>query len=175
MVHVRHFEQKDAQHVSEILIAAFKSFLRDRFDEISAASFAPEELIKGAHVKDKFAVSEIFVAEEEGKILGAVKATAGSNGLGAFDYVGVDPEYHCHGVGSILMAKAEEFWAKHKQRKIHTCVSAHNKRAIMYYLKHDFVPEGYCKDHFREGVDEIILGRFLKSTETRPKRCRHPQ
>ena len=51
----------------------------------------------------------------------------------------------------------------------------HNKKAVMYYLKHDFVPEGYCKDHFREGVDEIILGRFLKSTETLPKRCRPPQ
>jgi hypothetical protein len=32
----------------------------------------------------------------------------------------------------------------------------------MYYLKHDFIPEGYRKDHFIEGVDEIVLGRFLK-------------
>ena len=162
MVTVRHFEQKDAQRVSEILIAAFKSFLGDRFDEISADRFSPEEMIRTAHAEDNFSVSDIFVAEEEGRILGAAKATAGTNGLGGFDFGGVDPEYHSHGIGSALMAKAEEFWAKHQQRKIHTCVSAHNKKAIMYYLKHGFVSEGYCRDHFREGVDEIVLGRFLK-------------
>ncbi len=32
----------------------------------------------------------------------------------------------------------------------------------MYYLKHDFIPVGYQKDHFFAGVDEIILDRFLK-------------
>ena len=34
----------------------------------------------------------------------------------------------------------------------------------MYYIKHDFVPESYCRDHFRPEVDEIILGRFLKNS-----------
>jgi len=107
-------------------------------------------------------ISQIFVAEENGRILGVVKVTAATNGLGCFDYVGVDPVCHARGIGALLMAQAERFWQEHRQRKIHTCVAANNKKAIMYCLKHDFVPEGYCRDHFRPGVDEIILGRFLK-------------
>lgn len=162
MVNVRPFETKDAQRVSDILVAAFKSFLKDRFNENDTAHSRPAELIKGAHVKDQFMESRTFVAEEDGKVLGVVKVTARTNGLGMFDVVGVDPNCHAHGIGALLMARAEAFWAEHKQRKIDTCVSAHNKKAIMYYLKHDFIPEGYRKDHFREGVDEIILGRFLK-------------
>jgi ribosomal protein S18 acetylase RimI-like enzyme len=162
MVTVRPFVKEDAQRASEVLIAAFKSFLEDRFDEGCAAHFHPEVLVQGAHVEDPFMVSRIFVAEEDGDVLGVVKVTARTNGLGMFDYAGVDPNSHARGIGSLLMAKAEEFWAEHQQRKIDTCVSAHNKKAIMYYLKHDFIPEGYRKNHFLEGVDEIILGRFLK-------------
>ena len=121
-----------------------------------------KNLKKNANTRDSFHKSKILIAEENGKIIGVVKVGAGTNGLGSFDYVGVDPECHAHGVGSFLMNKAEEFWAERNQRKIGTCVSAHNKKAVTYYLKHDFIPEGYRKDHFFEGVDEIILGRFLK-------------
>ena len=76
--------------------------------------------------------------------------------------VRVAPECHARGIGSLLMARAEAFWTEHKQREIHTCVSAHNQKALMYHLKHDFIPEGRCRDHFLDGVDEIMLGRFLK-------------
>ncbi len=162
MVTVRPFKKKDAERVSEVLIAAFKSFLKDLFDEKSAAHFHPDVLTKEAHVEDLFQVSRIFVAEENDTVVGVVKVTARPGGLGTFDYVGVDPDSHAHGIGSCLMARAVAFWTEHKQRKIDTCVSAHNKKAIMYYLKNDFIPEGYRRDHFRKGVDEIILGRFLK-------------
>ena len=162
MIAVRPFEAKDATRASAVLLAAFRSFLRDRFDEGLAAHFRPDVLLKEAQVEDQFMVSRMFVAEQDGAILGVVKVTARTNGLGMFDYVGVDPDAHGHGVGALLMARAEEFWAEHRQRKIDTCVSAHNKKALLYYLKHDFIPEGYRRDHFRQGVDEIILGRFLK-------------
>lgn len=160
MITARDFEVKDAGRVSEILISAFRTFLGNKVDE--SKFFAPEELKKNANSRDSFHESKIIIAEEDGRILGAVKVGAGTNGLGSFDYVGVDPECHAHGVGAFLMNKAEEFWAEHNQRKISTCVSAHNRKAVMYYLKNDFIPEGYRKDHFFEGVDEIILGRFLK-------------
>ena len=77
--------------------------------------------------------------------------------------VGVAPDYFGKGVGAILMQAAEGFWTKKKQRKISTCVSAINQRALIYYIKHGFIPEGYCRDHFRRGVDEIVLGRFLRN------------
>ncbi len=162
MVCVRAFEPADAQQASEILVAAFKVFLQDRFDRTLAAHFQPDALIQGACTESRFMVSRMFVAESGNDIVGVVKVTARDNGLGMLDFIGVDPESHARGIGALLMARAEEFWAEHDQRKIETNVSAHNKKTLMYYLKHDFIPEGYCRDHFREGVDEIILGRFLR-------------
>lgn len=162
----RDFEARDAEGASAILIAAFRSFLGDRVEDGTAAHFQPAELLRTARVEDAFSVSRIFVAEEGGRLLGVVRVTAQTNGLGRFDYVGAAPDAQ-PGVGSLLMARAEAFWKEHDQRKIDTCVSAHNKRALRYYLKHDFIPEGYRRDHFREGVDEIILGRFLKKGGSR--------
>jgi ribosomal protein S18 acetylase RimI-like enzyme len=144
------------------MIAAFRGFLGEKLDDDLLAHFAPEEIAKGAHSVSRFAESQTFVAEESGRICGVVSVTARSNGLGTFSSIGVDPDCQSRGIGSLLMARAEQFWRERRQRKIDTCVSAHNKKALMYYLKHDFVPEGYRRDHFLVGVDEIILGRFLK-------------
>ncbi len=157
---VRPMDAGDAPRASAILNAAFRGFLGDKFPEDSP-HFHPDILIATARVEDPFMSSRIFVAEQQGKVVGVVKVTAGRNGLGVFDYIGVDPDSHTRGVGSLLMAKAEEFWRDHHQRKIDTCVSAHNTKAIKFYLKHGFIPEGYRRDHFIVGVDEIILGRFL--------------
>jgi ribosomal protein S18 acetylase RimI-like enzyme len=165
MAHVRPFESRDASRASEILVAAFRGFLRDRFDDNLAAHFAPELLTQNTHVVGRFSESRLFVAEDGDRVVGVVSVSAGSNGLGTFNYVGVDPDCQSQGIGSLLMARAVEFWTEHRQRKIDTCVSAHNKKALMYYLKHDFVPEGYRRDHFIPGVDEIILGRFMKKEQ----------
>jgi ribosomal protein S18 acetylase RimI-like enzyme len=162
MLRVRDFEAGDAARVSEILKAAFRSFLGEKFDLIPTEHFTPESLASAASSKGRFSETRSFVAEDDGRVLGVIKATAGTNGLGCLDSVGVDPECHAKGVGAALMAKAEEFWAERGQRKIWTCVSAHNKKALFYYLKHDFMPEGFQRDHFIPGVDEIMLGRFLK-------------
>lgn len=161
MAHVRPFEASDAPRASEILVAAFRGFLGARFDDNLAEHFAPAVLAQSAHVTGRFSESRIFVAEEAGRVVGVVSVTAGTNGLGTFNFVGVDPACQSLGIGSLLMGRAVEFWKEHRQRKIDTCVSAHNKKALMYYLKHDFVPEGYRRDHFLPGVDEIVLGRFL--------------
>jgi len=157
---VRLFEKRDAGRASEIMKSAFRSFLKEKYSD--NGYFDPEELIKHAAAENRFTDNALFVAEEDGKLVGVVKVSAGKSGLGAFEWVGVDPECHARGVGAALMAKAEEFWRGRRQRKISTCVSSHNKKAILYYLKHDFIPEGYRSDHFIEGVDEIILGRFLR-------------
>jgi ribosomal protein S18 acetylase RimI-like enzyme len=162
MITVRKFEDGDAARASEILRAAFRSFLGEKYSD--SGYFSPEELVKRARLEDKFSVTAVFVAEEDGRLAGVISVCAGANGLGSLENIGVDPNCHSRGIGGLLMAKAEEFWTERKQRKIGTCVSAHNKKALMYYLKHDFIPEGYRRDHFIPGVDEIILGRFLRNS-----------
>ena len=162
MLNTRQFEDQDAGRVSKILSAAFKSFLLDNFDDLSKAHFEPEEIsARVTKAPGRFGETIAFVAEDDGKVIGYIEVTAGKNGLGMLDIIGVDPECFSKGVGKALMAQAEKFWAKHNQRKIATCVSAHNTKALIYYIKNGFIPEGYQKNHFHEGVDEIMLGRFL--------------
>jgi ribosomal protein S18 acetylase RimI-like enzyme len=162
MVKIRTFQEDDAQQVSKIMIAAFKTFLGNDFTQDDEDYWAPEYLAKISLGKNHFSETISFVAEENGKIRGYVRVTSSRSGLGSFEVVGVDPDCFAKGVGSLLMKEAEKYWQRTKMRKISTCVSAHNKRALIYYIKHGFIPEGYRKDHFRDGTDEIILGKFLK-------------
>ena len=165
MVAIRRFEAKDAPRCAEINLAAFKSFLADKIGadhEFFKTHFTPELLLKHAAGKDDLSEQATFVAEEDGKIVGLVTVSATSLGLGSFESVAVAPDCFSKGVGTLLMRAAETFWAERRQRKISTCVSAHNKKALMYYLKNDFIPDGYRKDHFFPGVDEILLSRFLQ-------------
>ena len=158
---IRKFRPEDAEEVSKIMIAAFKSFLGDKFDKGDLKSFSPKVLKKISNTRSYDGEVVSYVAEEKGKILGYIRGSAHINGLGSLEVIGVDSNYFHKGVGTKLMKKLEEFWRRKKQRKISTCVSAHNKRALIYYIKNGFIPEGYRKDHFKVGVDEIILGRFL--------------
>ena len=159
---VRRFTQQDAEEVSAVMKEAFRSFLGDRWTETDDRYSAPEVFRQTANRKDLFSETVSYVAVEEGKILGYIKGTASENGLGTLEVVGVRPSHFGKGAGTALMRALEEFWASRGLRKVSTCVSAHNRRALLYYIKHGFIPEGYCRDHFREGLDEIILGRFLK-------------
>jgi ribosomal protein S18 acetylase RimI-like enzyme len=159
MICVREFRDGDAESVAALMLKAFQSFLgaRARAEDFTAGVYK-----NTSKMRDARAETLSFVAADGGRIAGYLKVVAGVNGLGALDVIGVDPEYFSKGVGSMLFDEAEKFWRAKNQRKISTCVSAHNKKAIIYYLKHDFIPEGYRRDHFFEGVDEIILGRFMK-------------
>lgn len=161
MIEVRKFRDADAEEVALIMFNAFKSFLGDRIKE---EDFNAEDYRKTSNVKSARSETVSFVAVDGERVAGYLKVVAGTNGLGSLEVIGVDPEYFSKGVGSILFAEADKFWKERNMRKISTCVSAHNKKALMYYIKNGFIPEGYRRDHFFEGVDEIILGRFMKKS-----------
>lgn len=162
MAETRTFREADAQQVSKIMILAWKSFLGDKYTRDDEEFWLPDRLEEGSLVRSRLSETVSFVAEEERNVRGYVRVTSHRNGLGTLEVIGVDPGSFAKGVGALLMKEAESYWRRTGMRKISTCVSAHNKRALLFYIKHGFVPEGYRKDHFREGVDEIILGRFLK-------------
>ena len=158
---IRKFQEADAREVSQIMQAAFRSFLAERFTKAHENRFAPSVLAGSSLGKSRFSETISFVAVAGRHIVGYIRVTSDVNGLGRLEVIGVDCEHFGKGVGNLLMKAAERFWIRKKQRKISTCVSAGNERALIYYIKHGFVPEGYCRDHFVPGVDEIILGRFL--------------
>ena len=166
-VNVRRFLKSDAAQASKVLRAAFRSFLAERLTKNIEDQFAQSVLAANSLVKNRFSETISFVAVDGRQVVGYVRITSDRGGLGSLQVIGIDPDYFGRGVGAQLMKASEGFWAKKKQRKIFTCTSAINQRALIYYIKHGFVPEGYCRDHFIVGVDEIILGRFLQGPSER--------
>lgn len=160
---VRRFKPEDAKVVSKIMIEFFKSFLKDKMDELTLKSFSPKILKKNSNAKGDNSETISFVVEQEKKIAGYIRGSVNARGLGILEVVGVSPDCFHKGAGMALMKRLEKFWQKRNVRKVSTCVSSHNTRALMYYFKNGFIPVGYQKDHFIVGVDEIILDRFFKS------------
>jgi ribosomal protein S18 acetylase RimI-like enzyme len=159
---IRKFTPGDAGAVSRVMGSAFRSFLKEKFTDLDRKRMTPSFWRRTALVKGAFSETVSFVAEDQGRIIGYIKVTADRNGLGSLEVIGVSPDCFNKGVGRLLMKEAEKFWRKKALRKISTCVSSHNTGALIYYLKNGFIPVGYRKDHFRVGVDEIIMDRFLK-------------
>ncbi|OGV70859.1 MAG: hypothetical protein A3K19_08030 [Lentisphaerae bacterium RIFOXYB12_FULL_65_16] len=158
---VRTFRPQDAEQASRILIAAFKTFLKGKYPKALNRHFSAASLAQGSLRKDAHSESIAFVAVDGARVVGYLKVGAQDSGLGSLDYVGIDPEYFGHRIGDRLMQPADRFWRRWKQRKISTCVSSHNRKALLYYIRNGFVPEGFRPDHFIDGVHEIPLGRFL--------------
>ncbi|MDD2706909.1 MAG: GNAT family N-acetyltransferase [Verrucomicrobiae bacterium] len=157
----RKFKKSDAPEVSRIMIAAFKTFLGRKWNWIDEKHFSPKTLAAASNTQSELDEAASFVAVEGKTVLGYIRGTASACGLGSLEVVGVDPATLHKGVGKALMKALEDFWRQKKQRKVHTCVCAHNSRALIYYLSNGFIPAGYRKDHFKPGVDEIILDRFF--------------
>jgi ribosomal protein S18 acetylase RimI-like enzyme len=158
---IRTFRPADAEQASVLMVAAFRSFLKRKFPASLTKHFAADNLAKGSLQRSTEAETIAFVAVDGVRVVGFIRVTASSSGLGSLDVVGVDPAYFGQRVGDPLMKRAERFWRRWRQRKISTCVSSHNRKALLYYIRNGFVPEGFRPDHFIEGVHEIPLGRFL--------------
>jgi ribosomal protein S18 acetylase RimI-like enzyme len=158
---VRTFRAGDAAVVSKLMIAAFRSFLKDKLTDSLQRYLTADSLARGSRHRSEDAETAAFVAVDGARVVGYIKVSASATGLGSLEVVGVDPEYFGRRVGDLLMKRAVRFWRGWKQRKISTCVSSHNRKALLYYIRNGFVPEGFRPDHFIEGVHEIPLGRFL--------------
>jgi ribosomal protein S18 acetylase RimI-like enzyme len=158
---VRQFRPEDAEQASAVMIAAFTSFLPARGRKLVLDGFAPETLRGSSTVGKRDTATATYVAVDGGKVVGYISGGASRFGVGTLGVIGVDPRCFRRGVGSLLMRRMVAFWRARGMRKVSTCVSAHNSRALVFYLKHGFTPVGYQRDHFLVGMDEVLLDRFL--------------
>lgn len=158
---VRQFKPEDAEQASAVMIAAFRSFLPARNRRMVLDGFAPARLRPTSTFGQRDATAACYVALDQGKVVGYVSGAVNAFGFGTLTVIGVDPDCFHRGIGSLLMGKMVAFWRRQGMRKVSTCVSAHNSRALVFYLKHGFTPVGYQRDHFLEGMDEVLLDRFL--------------
>jgi ribosomal protein S18 acetylase RimI-like enzyme len=158
---VREFEERDAARAAEIMYESFKTFFKERWGEDKRGT--AEEYKKFLRSETPGNLSVAFVAEEEGKVIGFLHVTASTAcGLGVLHSIGVDPQVFSKGVGRAMVAEAEKLWRKLRMRKIYTCTSHINQRALAFYKSLGFEEEGLLKEHFMEGIDEIQLGKFYK-------------
>ena len=158
-VTVRKFEEKDAPRVAEIMYESFKTVFKERWES--------EKKDNGDYWKanaNKTALPQImigFVAEDEGTVVGFLHVEANlKRGLGILHSIGVDPACFAKGAGKAMVAEAERFWQEHRMRKIYTCTSHINQRALAFYKSLGFEEEGVLKSHFFDGIDEIQLAKF---------------
>jgi ribosomal protein S18 acetylase RimI-like enzyme len=158
---VRQFRPADAEEASAVMIAAFSSFLPPRNRKLVLDGFAPETLRGSSTAGKRDAATATYVAVDAGRVVGYISGGASRYGVGTLGVIGVDPGCFRRGVGSLLMRRMVAFWRSRGMRKVSTCVSAHNSRALVFYLKHGFTPVGYQRDHFLVGMDEVLLDRFL--------------
>ncbi|MFH1572100.1 MAG: GNAT family N-acetyltransferase, partial [Gemmatimonadota bacterium] len=146
---------------SAVMIEAFRSFLPARNRRTVLEGFAADRLRGTSTFGQKGATTATYVAVDGGQVVGYVSGTVNAFGFGGLSVIGVDPRHFHRGIGSLLMGKMVAFWRQRGMRKVSTCVSAHNSRALVFYLKHGFRPVGYQRDHFLVGMDEVILDRFF--------------
>lgn len=68
-----------------------------------------------------------------------------------------------HGIGSVLLAKAEEFAESVGARQLYCTVASPNQKALQFFVKKGFQITGTAIDHYRIGVDEHMLYKELQA------------
>lgn len=159
---VRKFEDRDAERVAEIMYESFKSVFKERWGEEDRQD--GDHWKKRAHAETPACITTSFVAEQDdGTVIGFLHVTANLHRkLGTLHIIGVDPGIFAKGAGRAMFVEAEKLWLKHRMRKVHTCTSHVNQRALAFYKRQGFEEEGLLKSHFFDGIDEIQLAKFYK-------------
>lgn len=159
---VRRFEDRDADRAAEIMFDSFKTVFKEQWGEENRGT--GDHWRKIAHEETPSSITTTFVAEQDdGKVIGVLHVTANLRWkLGTLHSIGVDPATFAKGVGRAMFVEAEKLWMKHKMRKVYTCTSHINQRALAFYKRQGFQEEGLLKSHFFDGIDEIQLGKFYK-------------
>lgn len=105
---------------------------------------------------------ELFVARAEGRPLGFILLhPAGAMGSPYVRSVAVAPEARGKGLGTRLMAFAEERY-QGQARHIFLCVSSFNPRARQLYERLGYQVVGELKDYILRGASELLLHKWLR-------------
>ena len=141
---------KDAEEVSAIIKRHAQQ------DYMGYATFN-ESYIKEKMKKNNF----FFAAVDNEKIIGCIRASIVDIDLAEIRTLCVDETYRGKGLATELLQTSLDFLKKKKMRKVVARSKADNKEAIRLFEKLGFEKEGYFKEHYREGIDIIQLGKFL--------------
>jgi RimJ/RimL family protein N-acetyltransferase len=109
----------------------------------------------------------IFVAEEQGSLLGYLAAIGGSyarNRHEVYIVVGILEAFTSRGIGTALFEKLDAWARQHQVHRLELSVMKHNTRGVGLYQKMGFEIEGTKRDSLLvdgKYVDEYYMGKLL--------------
>ena len=153
---VRRGSEHDATRIAEIHVKAWQATYRGMVPDDFLASLDP---VRRAVMWKEFLTSPdqaVFVALRDSRIVGFCdvmhsRDAAASPEIGEIATIYVDPDDWGRGAGSSLMAAALEHAEVHGFREITLWVLSLNLKALQFYEKLGFEPDGAEKTDTRRG------------------------
>lgn len=88
----------------------------------------------------------LYCAWLDDTIIGFVSGTIPEGGIGTIIWLTVDSSYQNKKIGSTLLTYAKEYYRNQNAHKIKLTV--HDKRAMNFYLREDFIMEAFHQRHW---------------------------
>ncbi len=106
----------------------------------------------------------IVAAEEESHILGFLVATIRRNGTGHVITIDVLPDARRLGIGSKLLAAAEDRLRMLGCHRVSLETAVDNRSALTFYKHHQYFTVKTVPRYYSNGVDALVLQKDLLST-----------
>jgi ribosomal protein S18 acetylase RimI-like enzyme len=159
MIEIRKAEINDAPVLAKVHVdswrVTYKGIIPESHYEIF--TYQNKELTWSERLSKQ--TEEIYIAEEDRQPVGILSIGPGrdedldQNIAGEIKTIYILPEHWRHGIGTILVKKAEKEFRNHGYKEIMVWVLAENTRARIFYEKRGYEPDGKEKT--------LLLGKEL--------------
>jgi len=134
----------------------------DETDAHYAKRYYDEYFYSRARSKDRVLVA-VTTKDKVIGVSGYFTDTKEPNGVYWLAWTYVLPSYRCYGIGNAFIRTVERELRSRGGRKLYLNTSSHSiyRGAIRFYLDRGFKWEGYLRDYYRKGEDQMILGKNI--------------
>lgn len=140
---IRRANEKDAGDILNVTHKAFELYSKD----LNADYYIPALSEKEANVLSDIKMHNVFVAEENGQILGAIRYQKLTDELAYIYRFGVSPEINNTGVGSGLLAEVIDECTNEGFKAIALHTNSRYYRLARYYYGKQFYVHSTNTDH----------------------------
>ncbi len=110
---------------------------------------------------------KIFIADLDGVAIGMINVVGKRQDTYKISPLIVAPEYRSgYGVGSSLLAFAENYAQSHGARQMYCTVAESNDSAFSFFVRKGYVVAGRSESHYKEGVVETMMYKLFVDPKT---------
>jgi len=163
---IRKIEIKDAERLSNLIskVENESPYMMFESGERALSAEGLKNRIESIKTQKN---SEIFVAEEDNKLVGylfAIGGQANRTKYSAYIVIGILNEYRGLGIGTKLFQQLEEWAIIHRIRRLELTVITENEAGVALYNKIGFETEGVKRESLcidGEFVDEYYMSKLI--------------